>query len=135
MIEMQESEDNEDLGELKGKLSALENQEEPWNKDEIIEYMMARLNVAEDAIQTCEGIIQHERDNCRIISDELNEKNASLRQLIEPEKLHSLNDKVDNQIEVHLEDAVRDRLKLKKEYDVTLRQLKETTSELDKVND
>jgi len=38
------------LGELKGKLSALENQEEPWNKDEIIEYMMARLNVAEDAI-------------------------------------------------------------------------------------
>jgi hypothetical protein len=57
MIEMQESEDNEDLGELKGKLAALENQDEPYNKDQMIEYMMQRLNVAEDALQTCEGII------------------------------------------------------------------------------
>ena len=40
MIEMQESEDNEDLGELKGKLAALENQDEPYNKDQMIEYMM-----------------------------------------------------------------------------------------------
>jgi hypothetical protein len=52
----------------------------------MIEYLTKRLEQAEAAITTCEEIIQHERTNRKAMSQDLKERNATLKALIENEK-------------------------------------------------
>jgi hypothetical protein len=96
--------------------------------------MMDKLSAVEVALKFSEQIINHERENRTAISNDIKEKNAVLRELIEPEKRLNLNDKVANQMESYLEDAVRDRMNLKQNYNTLVKELRDNKVELTKVN-
>ena len=76
----------------------------PQNKDEMIAYLMKRLQSAQEAIGTCEVIIQHERDNRKEMSQDLKQRNGTLKNLIAKES--NLTDRINSELETTLEDAV-----------------------------
>ena len=82
-IKAQEEENDQDLAELKQKLQDLQQMPKPTNKDEMIDYLVKRLESAESAIKTSEEIIQQERQNRKAMSKDLKEKNAAVRAMIE----------------------------------------------------
>ena len=81
----------------------------PENKDEMIEYLTKRLESATEAISTAEEIIVHERSNRKEMSQDLKERNATLKELIANEK-KSLTEKVSNELDATLSMAVRERV-------------------------
>ena len=107
-MKAQEQEDDAELEGLKQKLQNTKNMPRPENKDMMIEYLQTRLESAEEAISTCEEIIEHERANRKEMSQDLKERNATLKALIEKEK-KSLSDKVNSELESTLEMAVREK--------------------------
>ena len=102
----------------------------PENKDMMIEYLQTRLESAEEAITTCEEIIEHERANRKEMSQDLKERNATLKALIEKEK-KSLSDKVNSELESTLEMAVREKEQTQELYTATLNELRERTMEIE----
>ena len=79
--------------------------------------MSERIDIAEKALLECENIIESERVNRKTMSRMLKAKNQELRNMIDHEKKVSLNDKVGTHMEMKLEDAVKERIQLKQEYD------------------
>ena len=71
----QEQEHNEDLEELKSKLKRMESIKPPEDKDKMIDYLMERLQAAEEAIKVSEEIITHERTNRKEMSKDLKQRN------------------------------------------------------------
>lgn len=67
-MKAQQEEDDADLEELKQKLQNTKNMPRPENKEKMIEYLTSRLESAEEAITTCEEIIEHERKNRKEMS-------------------------------------------------------------------
>jgi len=61
------------------------------------------------AVATCETIITHERNNRKEMSQDLKERNATLKELIANEK-KSLKDKVTTELDATLSLAVRERV-------------------------
>ena len=129
-MKAQEEEDDADLRELKQKLQAAQAMPKPENKDEMIEYLTKRLENAMAAISTCETIIQHERTNRKEMSQDLKERNATLRELIDNEK-KSLKDKVTTELDATLSLAVRERMQTQELYDATLAELQKRNNESD----
>ena len=80
----------------------------PENKDSMIDYLTQRLEAAEEAISTCEEIIEHERANRKELSSDLKERNATLKALIETER-KNLQEKVNVELESTLEMAMREK--------------------------
>ena len=81
----------------------------PENKDEMIEYLTKRLESAMAAVGTCETIISHERANRKEMSQDLKERNQTLKELIENQK-RSLKDRVTSELDATLSLAVRERV-------------------------
>ena len=131
-MKAQEEEDDADLRELKQKLQAAQAMPKPENKDEMIEYLTKRLENAMAAISTCETIIQHERTNRKEMSQDLKERNATLRELIDNEK-KSLKDKVTTELDATLSLAVRERMQTQELYDATLAELQKRNNESDQL--
>ena len=129
-MKAQEEEDDADLRELKQKLQAAQAMPKPENKDEMIEYLTKRLENAMAAISTCETIIQHERTNRKEMSQDLKERNATLRELIDNEK-KSLKDKVTTELDATLSLAVRERMQTQELYDGSLAELQKRNNESD----
>ena len=129
-MKAQEKEDDAELEELKQKLQNTKNMPRPENKDMMIEYLQTRLESAEEAITTCEEIIEHERANRKEMSQDLKERNATLKALIEKEK-KSLSDKVNSELESTLEMAVREKELTQELYTATLNELRERTMEIE----
>ena len=129
-MKAQEEEDDADLRDLKQKLQAAQAMPKPENKDEMIEYLTKRLENAMAAISTCETIIQHERTNRKEMSQDLKERNATLRELIDNEK-KSLKDKVTTELDATLSLAVRERMQTQELYDATLAELQKRNNESD----
>ena len=129
-MKAQEKEDDAELEELKQKLQNTKNMPRPENKDMMIEYLQTRLESAEEAITTCEEIIEHERANRKEMSQDLKERNATLKALIEKEK-KSLSDKVNSELESTLEMAVREKEQTQELYTATLNELRERTMEIE----
>ena len=75
----QEKEDDRDLQELKQKLQDAKDMPKPGDKDKMIEYLMKRLQLAQESVSTCEEIIKHERDNRKEVSQDIKERNAILK--------------------------------------------------------
>lgn len=123
LMKQQENKDDLDLNALKNKLKALEAMPQPEGKDQMIDYLAKRLKSAEDAIKMCEEIIRHERNNRKEMSQDLKERNATLRSMLEQEK-KSLKEKVDNHLEATLQMAVRERMQTSEKLETTDRQLK-----------
>lgn len=108
-MKAQEEEDNADLMELKAKLQNAQSVPRPDNKDEMIEYLTKRLEFALQAISTAEEIISHERANRKEMSQDLKERNNTLKELIANEK-KSLTEKVTNELDATLSMAVREKV-------------------------
>ena len=132
-MKAQEEEDDADLRELKQKLQAAQAMPKPENKDEMIEYLSKRLENAMAAIATCETIIEHERTNRKEMSQDLKERNVTLRELIDSEK-KSLKDKVTTELDATLSLAVRERVQTQELYDATLAELQKRNNESDQLN-
>jgi len=98
----------------------------------MIEYLTARLESAEEAITTCEEIIEHERANRKELSDDLKERNATLKALIEKER-KSLQENVSQELESTLEMAVREKEQTAELYMATLNELRKTTKEIEEL--
>ena len=104
----------------------------PENKDMMIEYLTQRLESAEEAITTCEEIIEHERSNRKELSDDLKERNATLKALIEKER-KNLQENVNRELESTLEMAVREKEQTAELYMATLNELRSTTKEIEEL--
>ena len=127
-MKRRESQDDHDLNALKQKLKMLEQTPAPQNKDQMIDYLAKRLQSAEDAIKMCEEIIRHERSNRKEMSQDLKERNQTLREILEQEK-RSLKDKVDDQLEATLQMAVRERMQATEQLGVVQKQFKAIETE------
>lgn len=58
----QEERDNYELASQKNKLNALQRQQPPKDQDELIQYLIKRLEAAEDSIKVADEVIKSERD-------------------------------------------------------------------------
>ena len=94
----------------------------PENKDGMIEYLTQRLESAMAAIELSEDVITRERSNRKEMSQDLKERNATLKELIADEK-KSLTDKVTNELDATLSMAVRERVQTQELYASTLAEL------------
>ena len=132
-MKAQEEEDDADLRELKTKLQAAQAMPVPENKDEMIEYLTKRLESATAAIGTAEEIIVHERSNRKEMSQDLKERNATLKELIANEK-KSLTEKVSNELDATLSMAVRERVQTQELYAATLKELQRKNTDFDELS-
>ena len=107
-MKTQQERDDAELEILKQKLLNSKNLPMPSNKDEVIEYLQVRLESAEEAIATCEEIIEHERNNRNQMSSDLKERNATLKALIEKER-NNISEKVNQELETTLAMALREK--------------------------
>eukprot|EP00347_Sterkiella_histriomuscorum_P002737 403366998 len=105
----QEKEDDQDMKLLKDKLKKLQERQPPKDKDELIDYLMERLEQAESAILAAEEVITHERQNRKTISKKLKVRNNELRVLVEKEK-RQLKDKVHDELEITLQQALKEKI-------------------------
>ena len=106
----QEKEDDADIKAIKEKMSKLKDQQPaPEKKDEMIKHLLARLQLAEQAIIESEDTISHERANRKQLSANIKKANAELRELVEKEK-RQLSVKVAAEVEKTIEYAVKEKM-------------------------
>ena len=106
----QEKEDDADIKAIKEKMSKLKDQQPaPEKKDEMIKHLLARLQLAEQAIIESEDTISHERANRKQLSANIKQANAELRELVEKEK-RQLSVKVAAEVEKTIEYAVKEKM-------------------------
>ena len=103
----------------------------PENKEQMIEYLTNRLNAAQIAIEKSEGVIQHERDNRKEISQDLKQRNEALRCLIENQK--NLTDRINTELETTLEMAVREKFQTSQHLNAKQAELRQKKAQLEKV--
>ena len=123
--------DDADLKDLKEKLENIKNMPKPEDKDQMIAYLRQRLNAEQSAIATIEGIIQHERDNRKAMSQDLKQRNKVLKTLIDKES--NLDDRINAALEATLEGSVRDKMKMRKDVNAAKEKLKSKNSKLDEL--
>ena len=123
--------DDADLKDLKEKLENIKNMPKPEDKDKMIAYLRQRLNAEQTAITTIEGIIQHERDNRKEMSQDIKQRNKVLKTLIDKES--NLDDRINAALEATLEGAVRDKMKMRKDVNAAKEKLKSKNSKLDEL--
>lgn len=75
----------------------------------MINHLSERLQSAEEAIFEAEEAISHERSYRKRITQELKDRNAELRQLVDNEK-KKLSDKVHEELEVTLKQALKEKM-------------------------
>ena len=129
-MKTQQERDDAELEILKQKLLNTKNLPMPSDKDEVIEYLQVRLESAEEAIATCEEIIEHERSNRNQMSQDLKERNATLKTLIEKER-NNISEKVNQELETTLAMALREKEQTQELYTATLNELREKTQEIE----
>ena len=129
-MKTQQERDDAELEILKQKLLNTKNLPMPSDKDEVIEYLQVRLESAEEAIATCEEIIEHERSNRNQMSVDLKERNATLKTLIEKER-NNISEKVNQELETTLAMALREKEQTQELYTATLNELREKTQEIE----
>lgn len=106
----QEKEDDADIKAIKEKMNKLKDQQPaPEKKDEMIKHLLARLQLAEQAIIESEDTISHERANRKQLSANIKKANAELRELVEKEK-RQLSVKVAAEVEKTIEYAVKEKM-------------------------
>ena len=67
-MDMQAVQDDQDLGQLKRRLTQMAEKPTPASKEGVIQSVSERLDIAEKALGECENIIEHERDNRKKMS-------------------------------------------------------------------
>lgn len=100
----------------------------------MIEYLTKRLEFALQAIGTAEEIISHERSNRKEMSQDLKERNNTLKELIANEK-KSLSEKVTSELDATLSMAVREKLQTQELYSAAKGELSRKTEEIDSLID
>lgn len=86
----------------------------PTDKDDLIKYLMDRLDYSEQAIVEAENCITNERAKRLQLKEELQERNDELRKIVEGEK-KTLQDKVHIELEKTLNAAIQAKVKAENE--------------------
>lgn len=86
----------------------------PTDKNDLIKYLMDRLDVSEQAIVEAENCITNERAKRLQLKEELQQKNNDLRLIVEGEK-KTLQDKVHIELEKTLNAAIQAKVKAETE--------------------
>lgn len=86
----------------------------PTDKDDLIKYLMDRLDYSEQAIVEAENCITNERAKRLQLKEELQERNDELRKIVEGEK-KTLQDKVHLELEKTLNAAIQAKVKAEEE--------------------
>lgn len=86
----------------------------PQDKEKMIEYLLERLDLAEQAITETEDCITNERAKQLQLKQELQQKNDDLRKIVEGEK-KTLQDKVHIELEQTLNAAIKAKIKAETE--------------------
>jgi hypothetical protein len=81
-----------------------------------VEYLMKRLEAAENSIKVQESVINSERDLRKDTSKQLKSQIKELEQIVEKEK-KSLSDKVSAELDSTLKMAVREKVIIKQQLD------------------
>lgn len=96
----------------------------PTDKNDLIKYLMDRLDVSEQAIQEADNCITNERAKRIQLKEELQVKNDDLRKIVEGEK-KTLQDKVHEELERTLNAAIQAKVKAEKELQSKINECKE----------
>ena len=86
----------------------------PVDKDDLIKYLMDRLDYSEQAIEEAENCIKNEKAKRLQLKEELLQKNNELRDIVEGEK-KTLQDKVHIELEKTLNAAIQAKVKAENE--------------------
>jgi len=104
------------MASQKTKLEALQKQQPPTDPDELVQYLMKRLEAAEQSLKVQEDVINKERELRKASAKFLKVQNNSLKELVEKEK-RNLSDKVSAELDATLKQAVKEKVELKIEFD------------------
>ena len=104
--------DNQELTSQKTKLEALQKQKPPTDPQELVQYLMKRLDAAEQSIKVQEGVIMSERELRKMSSKYMKAQNKKLMDFVEQEK-KNLSDKVSAELDATLKQAVREKVEIK----------------------
>lgn len=122
-------EDDSELRDLKRKLAIMKQLPHPESKEEMIDFLMRRLQAAEEAIGTCDQIITKERNYRKQVSQTLKAKNKEIRDVIDQEK-RVITEKISSSLSSTLEMAVQDRLQTQKKLNQVENEIKVRTKEI-----
>ena len=86
----------------------------PTDKDDLIKYLMDRLDFSEQAIEEAENCITNEKAKRLQLKEELQQRNNELRDIVEGEK-KTLQDKVHIELEKTLNAAIQAKIKAENE--------------------
>ena len=95
-------------------MAKLKDMKPPSDQEEMIEYLMQRLEVSEAAIIEAENCITNEKAKRIQLKEELQQKNDDLRKIVEGEK-KTLQDKVHEELEKTLNAAIQAKVKAEDE--------------------
>lgn len=115
-IELQESKDNAQLESQKEKLENLQRQKPPSDPEELVKYLIERLDAAEEAIKVQEKVIISERELRKMGSKYLKAQNKELLSKVEKER-KNLSDKVSAELDETLKQAVKEKVEIKMQLD------------------
>jgi uncharacterized phage infection (PIP) family protein YhgE len=96
----------------------------PTDKDDLIKYLMERLDNSEQAIKEADNCITNDRAKRIQLKEELQEKNDDLRKIVEGEK-KTLQDKVHEELEKTLNAAIQAKVKAEDELKNKINECKE----------
>lgn len=88
----------------------------PSKQDDLVEYLLRRLEASENSIKTCEDVISNERDLRKESSKQMKSEIKELNSIVELEK-RSLSDKVSAELDSTLKQAVKSKVTIKKDLD------------------
>lgn len=133
-VEEQEFKDNQSLASHKQKLESLQRQKPPTKQDDLVQYLLKRLEAAESSIKAAEEVITNERTLRHSTSKQMKSEIASLNHLVEVEKTN-LSQKVSAELDNTLKKAVRDKIQMKKELDIVVDAKEKLQREFDELQE
>jgi len=111
VVKTDEELEEEHITKLKEAMSALNEKEDPpKEKDELIDYLITRLEKAEFAIESANECIDIERLSRKKLQRELNDKTTEIKGIVEAEK-KTIQSKVHTELEVTLRKATTSQMK------------------------
>ena len=112
----QEMSDDKAMTAQKNELESLQRQKPPTDTEELVQYLMQRLEAAEKSIKIHEEVISSERELRKSSAKFLKAQNKQLAELVEKEK-RNLSDKVSSELDFTLKKAVEEKVKIKVDLD------------------
>jgi DNA-binding transcriptional MerR regulator len=107
------------LATQKQKLDILQRQKPPSKQEDLVQYLLKRLEAAETSIKVADEVIKSERQLRQSTSKQMKSEITQLNSQVEEEKTN-LSQKVTAELDFTLKKAVKEKLQIKKDMEVSL---------------